>query len=77
MGSLSFERSVSENENHVRLTDTGDSLRDKEGGRFSAQSLQRLSERRIGRKVERARAVVEDQDLRLLTSARAIVRRCF
>lgn len=74
---VSFERTISKNEDLVCLTDAGDSLGYEEGCRVSFEIVDGFAEFCIRCKVKRTRAVVQNQDFRFFTSARAIERRCF
>ena len=65
MRALPDEPPVAEHEDAVCLPDARDALRDEERRRPAAEPADRPAQRGVGRKVQRARAVVEDQDLRL------------
>lgn len=67
----------SKNEDLVCLTDAGDSLGYEEGCRVSFEIVDGFAEFCIRCKIKRTRAVVQNQDFRFFTSARAIERRCF
>ena len=64
MCAVSFERTISKNEDLVCLTDAGDSLGYKEGCRVSFEIVDGFAEFCIRCKVKRTRAVVQNQDFR-------------
>ena len=61
---VSFERTISKNEDLVCLTDAGDSLGYEEGCRVSFEIVDGFAEFCIRCKVKRTRAVVQNQDFR-------------
>ena len=64
MCAVSFERTISKNEDLVCLTDAGDSLGYEEGCRVSFEIVDGFAEFCIRCKVKRTRAVVQNQDFR-------------
>ena len=61
---VSFERTISKNEDLVCLTDAGDSLGYEEGCRVFFEIVDGFAEFCIRCKVKRTRAVVQNQDFR-------------
>ena len=65
MRAYTHHRAVVENDYLVCLLYSGYSLRNEEYSNVAAKRMYRLSERRVGRVVERAGAVVENEYLGL------------